>query len=147
MDYEKLYTYLGYGVIIILVILIINTITHKTKKESFMGLFENTDKDNSEEKEDTSAKELNTYLKSIQDSTNTAIKKMKLEKNRDIWEKLIVAMEDKLDVVSLQSIVVLVEKIKKNPNDSNIVKVIERLNTFTNYKNTLKENMKYGELL
>ena len=52
-------------------------------------------------------------------------------------------MEDKLDVVSLQSIVVLVEKIKKNPNDSNIVKVIERLNTFTNYKNTLKENMKY----
>lgn len=143
MDYEKLYTYLGYGVIIILVILIINTITHKTKKESFMGLFENTDKDNSEEKEDTSAKELNTYLKSIQDSTDNAIKKMKLEKNRDIWEKLIVAMEDKLDVVSLQSIVVLAEKIKKNPNDSNIVKVIERLNTFTNYKNTLKENMKY----
>ena len=143
MEYEKLYTYLGYGVIIILVILIINTITHKTKKESFMGLFENTDKDNSEEKEDTSAKELNTYLKSIQDSTDNAIKKMKLEKNRDIWEKLIIAMEDKLDVVSLQSIVVLAEKIKKNPNDSNIVKVIERLNTFTNYKNTLKENMKY----
>jgi len=147
MEYENLYTYLGYGVIILLIILIINTITHKTKKESFMGIFEDTaedkDKDKDINEEDNTTKELNTYLKTIQDSTNTAIKQMKLEQNRDMWEKLIVAMEDNIEIVSLRSIAVLAEKMKKNPNDSNLAKVIERLNTFSEYKKTLKENMKY----
>ena len=149
MEYENLYTYLGYGVIILLLILIINTITHKTKKESFMGIFEDTTEDKGKDKgkditeEDNTTKQLNTYLKTIQDGTNTAIKQMKLEQNRDIWEKLIVAMEDNIDIVSLRSIAVLAEKMKKNPTDSNLAKVIERLNTFSEYKKTLKENMKY----
>ena len=145
MEYENLYTYLGYGVIFLLLILIINTITHKTKKESFMGIFEDTaeDKDKDINEEDNTTKELNTYLKTIQDSTNTAIKQMKLEQNRDMWEKLIVAMEDNIEIVSLRSIALLAEKMKKNPNDSNLAKVIERLNTFSEYKKTLKENMKY----
>ena len=110
-----------------------------------MGIFEDTaeDKDKDINEEDNTTKELNTYLKTIQDSTNTAIKQMKLEQNRDMWEKLIVAMEDNIEIVSLRSIAVLAEKMKKNPNDSNLAKVIERLNTFSEYKKTLKENMKY----
>ena len=85
-----------------------------------MGIFEDTTEDKGKDKgkditeEDNTTKQLNTYLKTIQDGTNTAIKQMKLEQNRDIWEKLIVAMEDNIDIVSLRSIAVLAEKMKKN---------------------------------
>ena len=81
-----------------------------------MGIFEDTaeDKDKDINEEDNTTKELNTYLKTIQDSTNTAIKQMKLEQNRDMWEKLIVAMEDNIEIVSLRSIAVLAEKMKKS---------------------------------
>ena len=56
-------------------------------------------------------------------------------------------MEDKIDVVSLQSVSILADMIEKDPNNSKIVTVIDKLNSFSEYKKTLKENMSYLDSL
>jgi len=148
MNTTDLYTYLGYAVIIILIIMIINTIIGRnTKKEGFLGIFTDSGETGDDEKEDETAQQISKNLKSIQDSTSQITKQMNLDKNREKWEKLIVAMEDKIDVVSLQSVSILADMIEKNPNNSKIVTVIDKLNSFSEYKKTLKENMSYLDSL
>lgn len=148
MDTSDLYTYLGYVVIVILIIMIINTIIGRnTKKEGFLGIFTDSGESGKDEKEDETAQQISKNLKSIQDSTSQLTKQMNLDKNRDKWEKLIVAMEDKIDVVLLQSVSILADMIEKDPNNSKIATVMGRLNTFSEYKKTLKENMTYLDSL
>ena len=148
MNTTDLYTYLGYAVIIILIIMIINTIIGRnTKKEGFLGIFTDSGETGDDEKEDETAQQISKNLKSIQDSTSQITKQMNLDKNREKWEKLIVAMEDKIDVVSLQSVSILADMIEKNPNNGKIVTVIDKLNSFSEYKKTLKENMSYLDSL
>lgn len=148
MNTTDLYTYLGYAVIIILIIMIINTIIGRnTKKEGFLGIFTDSGETGDDEKEDETAQQISKNLKSIQDSTSQITKQMNLDKNREKWEKLIVAMEDKIDVVSLQSVSILADMIEKDPNNSKIVTVIDKLNSFSEYKKTLKENMSYLDSL
>tara|TARA_B100001093_G_C26522323_1_gene882298 strand:- start:274 stop:723 length:450 start_codon:yes stop_codon:yes gene_type:complete len=148
MNTADLYTYLGYAVIIILIIMIINTIIGRnTKKEGFLGIFTDSGESSNDEKEDETAQQISKNLKSIQDSTSQITKQMNLDKNREKWEKLIVAMEDKIDVVSLQSVSILADMIEKDPNNSKIVSVIDKLNSFSEYKKTLKENMTYLDSL
>jgi hypothetical protein len=148
MDTSDLYTYLGYAVIIILIIMIINTIIGRNaKKEGFLGIFTDSGESGKDEKDDETAQQISNNLKSIQDSTSQITKQMNLDKNRDKWEKLIVAMEDKIDVVSLQSVSILADMIEKDPNNSKIVTVIDKLNSFSEYKKTLKENMTYLDSL
>lgn len=148
MNTTDLYTYLGYAVIIILIIMIINTIIGRnTKKEGFLGIFTDSGESGDDEKEDETAQQISKNLKSIQDSTSQITKQMNLDKNREKWEKLIVAMEDKIDVVSLQSVSILADMIEKDPNNSKIVTVIDKLNSFSEYKKTLKENMSYLDSL
>ena len=148
MNTADLYTYLGYAVIIILIIMIINTIIGRnTKKEGFLGIFTDSGESSNDEKEDETAQQISKNLKSIQDSTSQITKQMNLDKNREKWEKLIVAMEDKIDVVSLQSVSILADMIEKDPNNSKIVSVIDKLNSFSEYKKILKENMTYLDSL
>ena len=148
MNTTDLYTYLGYAVIIILIIMIINTIIGRnTKKEGFLGIFTDSGESGDDEKEDETTQQISKNLKSIQDSTSQITKQMNLDKNREKWEKLIVAMEDKIDVVSLQSVSILADMIEKDPNNSKIVTVIDKLNSFSEYKKTLKENMSYLDSL
>lgn len=149
MKSDELYSYLGYAVIAILIFLILKTIMKKNQPEGFMGLFEGTDETTAEEKEatdvsdDPAVKRIEQNVKEIQDATNKTIEQMNLVKYRKNWEDLIVAMEDRINSVSLQSLSIMAAMIKANPNDEKLIKVITRLNEFNKYKTTLKENMEY----
>ena len=149
MKSDELYSYLGYAIIAILIFLILKTIMKKNQPEGFMGLFEGTDETTAEEKEatdvsdDPAVKRIEQNVKEIQDATNKTIEQMNLVKYRKNWEDLIVAMEDRINSVSLQSLSIMAAMIKANPNDEKLIKVITRLNEFNKYKTTLKENMEY----
>jgi hypothetical protein len=143
---DEYFTYLGYIIIAILCFLIYKVITKKNSKEQFMGLFEGTDETKSEETEvtdDPANKRIQANIDSLTDATNKTIEDMNLVKNRKHWEDMIIAIEDRVSSVSLQSISILAAMIKANPNDDKIVTVITRINEFNKYRETLKENMKY----
>lgn len=143
---DEYFTYLGYIIIAILCFLIYKVITKKNSKEQFMGLFEGTDETKSEETEvtdDPANKRIQANIDSLTDATNKTIEDMNLVKNRKQWEDMIIAIEDRVSSVSLQSISILAAMIKANPNDDKIVTVITRINEFNKYRETLKENMKY----
>jgi hypothetical protein len=143
---DEYFTYLGYIIIAILCFLIYKVITKKNSKEQFMGLFEGTDETKSEETEvtdDPANKRIQANIDSLTDATNKTIEDMNLVKNRKQWEDMIIAVEDRVSSVSLQSISILAAMIKANPNDDKIVTVITRINEFNKYRETLKENMKY----
>ena len=149
MKSDELYSYLGYAIIAVLIFLILKTIMKKNQPEGFMGLFEGTDETTAEEKEatdvsdDPAVKRIEQNVKEIQDATNKTIEQMNLVKYRKNWEDLIVAMEDRINSVSLQSLSIMAAMMKANPNDEKLIKVITRLNEFNKYKTTLKENMEY----
>lgn len=143
---DEYFTYLGYIIIAILCFLIYKVITKKNSKEQFMGLFEGTDETKSEETEvtdDPANKRIQANIDSLTDATNKTIEDMNLVKDRKQWEDMIIAIEDRVSSVSLQSISILAAMIKANPNDDKIVTVITRINEFNKYRETLKENMKY----
>jgi|TARA_B110000483_G_C18066395_1_gene492321 hypothetical protein len=152
MKSDELYSYLGYAIIAVLIFLILKTIMKKNQPEGFMGLFEGTDEtkedtkkteDDTDDTDDPAVKRIEQNVKEIQDATNKTIEQMNLVKYRKNWEDLIVAMEDRIDSVSLQSLSIMAAMIKANPNDEKLIKVITRLNEFNKYKTTLKENMEY----
>jgi len=58
-------------------------------------------------------------------------------------EELIVAMEDRINSVSLQSVSTLASMIKIDPENEKLIKIVGNLNELTKYTETLKENMKY----
>jgi hypothetical protein len=142
---EEVYTYLGYILIAILVYLIIKTIIEKRggKKEGFLGLFKDTEETSKTEIEDETVTKLEENIKNLQDANDKATKQLKLDKSRKYWEEIIVAMEDRINLVSLQSVASLADMINKDPDSSKLVTVMDKLNTFTKYRETLKENMKY----
>jgi len=142
---EEVYTYLGYILIAILVYLIMKTIVEKRggKKEGFMGLFKDTEEDSKTEVENETVAKLEENIKNLQEATDKTTSQLNLDKNRKNWEELIVAMEDRINSVSLQSVSSLADMIKEDPDNSKLLIIMDKLNTFTKYRETLKENMKY----
>jgi len=142
---EELYTYLGYILIAILLYLIMKTIINKRNgnKEGFMGLFKDTKEDSKTEVENETVTKLEENIKNLQDATDKTNKQLDLGKTRKYWEEMIVAMEDRINSVSLQAVSSLADMIKDDPDDSKLVTIMDKLNTFTKYRDTLKENMKY----
>ena len=141
---DELYTYLGYILIAILLYLIMKTIFNKKSmsKEGFTGLFKETSETKKQEElESVSAIEEN--IKNIQDATSKTIEQMNLVKNRKNWEELIVAMEDRINSASLQSVATLASMIKADPENEKLITIVGRFNELNKYKETLKENMKY----
>ena len=142
---EEVYTYLGYILIAILVYLIMKTIVEKRggKKEGFMGLFKDTEEDSKTEVENETVAKLEENIKNLQEATDKTTSQLNLAKNRKNWEELIVAMEDRINSVSLQSVSSLADMIKEDTDNSKLLIIMDKLNTFTKYRETLKENMKY----
>lgn len=142
---EEVYTYLGYILIAILVYLIMKTIIEKRggKKEGFMGLFKDTEEDSKTEVENETVAKLEENIKNLQEATDKTTSQLNLDKNRKNWEELIVAMEDRINSVSLQSVSSLADMIKEDPDNSKLLIIMDKLNTFTKYRETLKENMNY----
>jgi hypothetical protein len=68
---------------------------------------------------------------------------MKLTKNRKYWEDLIIAMEDRISSVSLQSVATLASMIKTDTENEKLIQIVGNLNELNKYRDTLKENMKY----
>lgn len=147
MNIENIYTYLGYVIILALVYLICKTLIQKRENnvERFMGMFEDTDKTKGEtdDSNDPHVKRIEQNVKDIVDETNKTIETMNLVKYRSHWENLIVAMEDRISSVSLQSLSILAEMLKKDPNDGKLGTVIDRLNSLHKFRETLKDNMTY----
>jgi hypothetical protein len=147
MNTEDLYTYIGYAMILVLVYLICKTLIQKRENnvEGFMGMFEDTGetKGETDDSNDPRVKRIEQNVKDIVDETNKTIETMNLLKYRSHWENLIVAMEDRISSVSLQSLPVLAEMIKKDPNDGKLGTVIDRLNILNKFRETLKDNMTY----
>lgn len=141
---EELYTYLGYILIAILFYLIMKTIFNKKSmsKEGFMGLFKETSETKNQEELD-SVIAIEENIKNIQDATSKTIEQMNLVKNRKNWEELIVAMEDRINSASLQSVATLASMIKADPENEKLITIVGRFNELNKYKETLKENMKY----
>ena len=141
---EELYTCLGYILIAILLYLILKTIINKRdgNKEGFMGLFKDTKEDSKTEVENETVTKLEENIKNLQDATDKSNKQLDLGKTRKQWEEMIVAMEDRINSVSLQSVSSLADMIKDDPDNSKLVTIMDKLNTFTKYRDTLKENMK-----
>jgi len=143
---EDLYTYLGYILIAILLYLIGKTILAKRlslslSKEGFMGLFKVDDKNN-QEKDDTIS-DLETHIKYLQDDTTKSIEQLNLSKNRKLWEELIIAMEDRINCASLQSVASVASMIKADPENEKLLSILGNLNELNKYKDTLRDNMKY----
>ncbi len=143
---EDLYTYLGYILIAILLYLISKTILAKRlslslSKEGFMGLFKEDEK-NKQEKNDTIS-ELKTHIKYLQDDTTKSIEQLNLSKNRKLWEELIIAMEDRINCASLQSVASVASMIKADPENEKLLSILGNLNELNKYKDTLRDNMKY----
>jgi hypothetical protein len=104
--------------------------------EGLMGLFEDkndaktttTTEENNDD--DPAVKRIEENVKELEYATNKAISQMSLVKYRSHWENLIIAMEDRISSASLQSLSALSVMINKNPSDSKIVTVMEKLNSF-----------------
>lgn len=141
---DELYTYLGYILIAILFYLIMKTIFNNKSmsKEGFMGLFKETSETKKQEELD-SVSAIEENIKNIQDATSKTIEQMNLVKNRKNWEELIVAMEDRINSASLQSVATLASMIKADPENEKLITIVGSLNELNKYKETLKENMKY----
>jgi hypothetical protein len=108
-----------------------------------MGLFKDTKEDSKTEVENETVTKLEENIKNLQDATDKTNKQLDLGKTRKYWEEMIVAMEDRINSVSLQAVSSLADMIKDDPDDSKLVTIMDKLNTFTKYRDTLKENMKY----
>ena len=154
MELEDYTHYLGYILIAILLFLIIRTVINKGKtQEGFLGFGDSSDSsdssdsknnnNNNNDSDDPIVTKIQSTIDKLTDTTSKTIKKMNLVKYRSHWEDLIVAMEDRINSLSLQSTNVLANKMNSNPNDKSIVQIIEKLNTLNKYRETLKENMKY----
>jgi hypothetical protein len=99
--------------------------------------------DSKTEVENETVTKLEENIKNLQDATDKSNKQLDLGKTRKQWEEMIVAMEDRINSVSLQSVSSLADMIKDDPDNSKLVTIMDKLNTFTKYRDTLKENMKY----
>ena len=157
---EDLYTYLGYIVIAVLIYLIYITLFPSTTSEGFMGFGSDSDSDSkskknskgnnknsSNSKKSTDDKRMMTGLQKIIDDLNTksqqAVALYSLEKDRKQWEDLIIAMEDRINSITLYALPMLAVKISSKPDDPDIEKTIEKMNILNNFRATLTENMKY----
>ena len=143
---DELYTYLGYLLIAILIHLILKTIYERSSvsKEGFMGLFTKTTSEKGAKSSYTDTdlvKNMEENIKNIQEATNKSIEAMNLTKNRKYWEDLIIAMEDRINSASLQSIETIASMIKTD--HEKLIKIVGNLNELNKYRDTLKENMKY----
>ena len=108
-----------------------------------MVLFKDTEEDSKTEVENETVAKLEENIKNLQEATDKTTSQLNLDKNRKNWEELIVAMEDRINSVSLQSVSSLADMIKEDPDNSKLLIIMDKLNTFTKYRETLKENMKY----
>lgn len=143
---DDVYTYLGYLLIAILIHLILKTIYERSSvsKEGFMGLFTKMTNDkNTKPEEIDLVKNMEENIKNIQEATNKSLEMMKLTKNRKYWEDLIIAMEDRINSVSLQSVATIASMIKTDTDNEKLIKIVGNLNELNKYRDTLKENMKY----
>ncbi len=145
MDYDEIFSYLGYILIAILLFLILKTIITQKEPEGFMGFFEGIEStsNTSSDSDDPAVKKIEQNVKDIQDATNKTLEHMNLVKYRKHWESLIVTVEDRINSVSLQSLAAMASMLKANPTDDKIIKTIAKLNELNKYKTTLKENMVY----
>jgi hypothetical protein len=145
---DDVYTYLGYLLIAILIHLILKTIYERSSvsKEGFMGLFTKMTSEKGTKPADTDndlVKNMEENIKNIQDATNKSIEMMNLTKNRKYWEDLIIAMEDRISSVSLQSVATMASLIKADSKNEKLIQIVGNLNELNKYRDTLKENMKY----
>ncbi len=145
---DELYTYLGYLLIAILIHLILKTIYERSSvsKEGFMGLFTKMASEKGTKSSDADTdlvKNMEDNIKNIQEATNKSLEMMKLTKNRKYWEDLIIAMEDRISSVSLQSVATLASMIKTDTENEKLIQIVGNLNELNKYRDTLKENMKY----
>ena len=145
---DEMYTYLGYLLIAILIHLILKTIYERSSvsKEGFMGLFTKMASDKGTKSSDADTdlvKNMEENIKNIQEATNKSLKMMNLEKNRKYWESLIIAMEDRINSASLQSVATMASMIKTDPENEKLIQIVGSLNELNKYRDTLKENMKY----
>jgi len=142
---EEIYEYLGYILIAILLYLIVKHIFEIRYKsqEGFMGIFKGDGKKSKQPTENDTITQLEENIKHIQEDTNKSIKELDLMKNRKYWEQMIIAMEDRINCASLQSVASLASMIKSDPENEKLLSIIGNLNELNKYKETLKENMKY----
>lgn len=145
---DEMYTYLGYLLIAILIHLILKTIYERSSvsKEGFMGLFTKMASEKGTKSSDADTdlvKNMEENIKNIQEATNKSLEMMKLTKNRKYWEDLIIAMEDRISSVSLQSVATLASMIKTDTENEKLIQIVGNLNELNKYRDTLKENMKY----
>jgi hypothetical protein len=159
---EDLYTYLGYIVIIVLIYLIYITLFPSTTTESFMGFGSDSDsasKNKKDSKDNKNSNDSNNSKKSRTDkATMTGLQKIiddlnkkstqaiglySLEKDRKQWEDLIIAIEDRINSITLAALPTLARRISTKPDDPDIEKTIEKMNILNSFRATLTENMKY----
>tara|TARA_B110000967_G_scaffold129736_1_gene132584 strand:- start:126 stop:626 length:501 start_codon:yes stop_codon:yes gene_type:complete len=160
---EDLYTYLGYIIIAVLIYLIYITLFPSTTSESFMGFGSDSDSDSkgkkngknsnsnnsnsNNSKKSRTDKQTMTGLQKIIDDLNTksqqAVALYSLEKDRKQWEDLIIAVEDRINSITLAALPKLALTISSKPDDPDIEKTIEKMNILNSFRATLTENMKY----
>ena len=136
---DDVYTYLGYLLIAILIHLILKTIYERSSvsKEGFMGLFTKMTNDkNTKPEEIDLVKDMEENIKNIQDATNKSIEMMNLTKNRKYWEDLIIAMEDRISSVSLQSVATMASLIKADSKNEKLIQIVGNLNELNKYSDT-----------
>ena len=149
MKIEDYTVYLGYIMVAILLYLIIKTIIQNKKKESFLGFGESSDSSDdsnnssSDDSNDPAVKQIQSNIDALVNSTKKTLDRMNLVKYRSHWEDLIIAMEDRVNSLSLQAANILAIEMKNNPESENIMKTIGKLNELNKYVDTLKDNMTY----
>jgi len=71
------------------------------------------------------------------------VEQYSLARDRKQWEDLIIAIEDRINSITLVALPTLAVKISTKPDDAAIEKMIEKMNTLNGFRATLAENMKY----
>jgi len=120
------------------------------KHEGFMGIGEDaadeknkTSDSTKSSSSDPDVKNLEKKIDDLNATTNETISQFNLVKYRTDWEDMIVAVEDRISSMTLSALPLLCDKMNANPNDANIVAIVEKLNTLNTFRTTLKDNLKY----
>jgi divalent metal cation (Fe/Co/Zn/Cd) transporter len=130
---NKMMKYIIGGFLFIIVVLLLKALLLK-KREGMTNI-------TGASSDDTKAQEIEKMVKQVKSETTQMIDGMHLVKYRKDWEDLIIAIEAKINAITLTSLPTLAKKLEDD--DSNIVTVIENLNTLNKFRGTLNENMKH----
>lgn len=137
---DKLYKYIGLGVIgIVFVYIILRTL--KFQLNVIEGLTATTNPTNSATAAVITA--INNVSLAINNNTTVVEDSMHINKYKKNYEDIIIELDKNIDFFLLQTIIQNAEKISGNPVSADAIKTIGTINALKQFKDSLNEGMTF----